>query len=296
MKLGSVTDTSRNPWLTALLSLAWPGLGQAYVGRTRRGLLLFAVHLGLGLAGLGLGVSFRSAVVMLVGIVGGLFVQIVAVIDGFRLARRTTVAPRWTHDRWYAYAVLAIAWAAIGNPMLSFIKGNFAQAYRIPSESMEPTILLGDWMIVVPTRDPFRRGALVIFPHEGNTLMKRVVAIGGDTVAMRDGVLSLGGRMVGEPYIGVGGEDRVDDGFGWQNRYALGDTASYRPSINTWGPLVVPAGHLFVLGDNRAHSRDSRHFGFISADSARQTPRFIYFSWDGPASAVRWFRIGQRLD
>lgn len=197
------------------------------------------------------------------------------------------------------------------------------EAYRIPSGSMENTLLIGDFVFVnkalygaeiplahahLPAFRQPRRGDLVIFDsveEPGKKLVKRVVALPGDTVAMRRGVLLRDGRTVDEPYalhIEPGRSETPDERArmrAWQLPYlATADSASYDPDVNDWGPLVVPAASLFVMGDNREDSADSRYWGFLPRENVRGRPMFVYFSYDAAGwrnapffSTVRWRRI-----
>ena len=134
-----------------------------------------------------------------------------------------------------------------------------AEPFRIPSQSMEPTLRPGDQVLVDKRayRDGSpRRGDLVAFtdPKTRDVLLKRVVALGGDTVGIEDGALVVDGRHVREPYAPP---DKIDSVY--------------------FGPVRVPRGAVFVLGDNRANSVDSRQFGSVPA------PRLI-----GRAVARLW--------
>ena len=90
------------------------------------------------------------------------------------------------------------------------------------------------------------RGDVVVFGHDNGRPLQRVVAVGGETISFEDNVVHIDGEPLAEPYLAPGTETSV-----------LGDTASF----------VVPEGHLFVMGDNRANSLDSRSFGTITEDS-----------------------------
>lgn len=130
------------------------------------------------------------------------------------------------------------------------VKAFLFQPFYIPSESMEPTLRKNDRLLVNKlSRDP-GRGDIVVFerpPNEAATsfnkdLVKRVVAVAGDTVEGRDGAVVVNGRKVDEPYL------------------APGTTTSAFP------PTAVPAGHVWVMGDNRGNSQDSRVFGPVDKD------------------------------
>lgn len=119
----------------------------------------------------------------------------------------------------------------------------------VASDSMEPTVGQGSTVLVSrwqPAADSTGTGQLVVFrsPDDGHSVLKRVVAVGGQTVAIRDGVLYVDDVVVREPYV----DPRQVDG-------------------TFFGSMRVPVGHVFVLGDNRAVSVDSRDFGAVPVDS-----------------------------
>jgi signal peptidase I len=121
-----------------------------------------------------------------------------------------------------------------------------AEPFRIPSESMAPALQPGDQALVTKIGGAPGRGDLVAFhaPRTGEIMLKRVVAVGGDTVGLEDGVLVVNGRRPAEPY--VADPDAVDSVY--------------------FGPVRVAKSSLFVLGDNRGNSEDSRDFGTVPAD------------------------------
>jgi signal peptidase I len=121
-----------------------------------------------------------------------------------------------------------------------------AEPFRIPSESMAPTLEPGDQALVTKLGGAPARGDLVAFhaPRTGEVLLKRVVAVGGDSVGIEDGVLVVNGRKQREGY--VADPDAIDSVY--------------------FGPVTVAKGSLFMLGDNRANSEDSREFGAVPAD------------------------------
>ena len=194
------------------------------------------------------------------------------------------------------------------------------EAFKIPTGSMENTLLVGDFLLVnkaaygpvIPglgvhlpaLREPHRGDVLVLNPpHEPEkNYVKRLVGVPGDTLEMHDKVLSVNGVAYIEPYaryIDRAG-DAVHPGMGWQSHHLIASTPrNYHPSRDNWGPLVVPESKYFVLGDNRDNSEDSRYWGFVDRAAIRGRPWFVYYSFDpgsgesAPwARAVRWSRIG----
>lgn len=201
-----------------------------------------------------------------------------------------------------------------------FLRALLVEAFRIPSGSMENTLLIGDFLFVnkalygaeVPLvhkrlpafREP-ERGDVVIFDsveEPGMNVVKRIVGMPGDTIRMEDNVVYINGHPLEEPYVirtGPTGDLEAAQMRAWQVRYLVGREArTYRPRLMNWGPLLVPADSFFVMGDNRDNSYDSRYWGFVGRDRIRGRPLFIYYSYDKNGvlplpifTAIRWDRL-----
>ena len=197
------------------------------------------------------------------------------------------------------------------------------QAFRIPSGSMENTLLVGDFLFVnkalygaelpiVGTRLPAfrepRREEIVVFDSvedPGISVVKRIVGVPGDTIAMEDNVLIRNGERIEEEFAvrGSSGDPRDPRMRSWQTKYLTDnqDRRSYRPTLKNWGPLVVPPDSFLVMGDNRDNSYDGRYWGFLGRDRIRGKPLFVYYSYDKHGvfplpflTAVRWRRVFYR--
>ncbi len=217
--------------------------------------------------------------------------------DAVRTARQHVDAyrRRW-YNRWYVYlGVILVSAYAVQPLMFAWIKTHVAEAFRIPSGGMAPTLEIGDYILSTPLQRAPVRGRLAVYRSGGRSFVTRVVGVGGDTLAMQGGLLLLNGRAVDEPYAQAADADPVPPEFHWQRDYVTDPSArdAYRPSLQTWGPLIVPAHHVFVLGDNRGNSADSRYRGFIPDDSVVARPTLIYFSRDVDTGEIRWSRIGR---
>lgn len=198
-----------------------------------------------------------------------------------------------------------------------------AELYKIPTPSMQRTLMVGDFLVVdkltygpevpftrvrLPALRAPQRGDVIVFkwPDDPSiNFVKRVVGVPGDTLTMRDGQLIRNGARVAESYVTHSSPDTDPsfEDFSWQRDYlvrsAHASDAGYWPSRNNWGPLVVPQHRLFVLGDNRDNSLDSRYWGFVPDSLVRGRPMFVYYSYQ-PDSAdgwswvthARWRRLG----
>ena len=219
----------------------------------------------------------------------------------------------WTKIFWISVAIFLV--------LRTFI----VEAFKIPSGSMERTLLIGDFLLVnklaygaeIPfthrrlpaMRDP-RRGDVMVFesPEDPTkTYVKRLVGVPGDTLEMRNGELYRNGHHLSEGYVShVAPEvDPVEERFRWQRDYVVrtaNATVGYYPSRNNWGPLVVPGKNYFVLGDNRDNSSDSRYWGFVADSLVKGSPFVIYYSYAPDSSQsfawltrIRWNRLGERI-
>jgi signal peptidase I len=176
------------------------------------------------------------------------------------------------------------------------------QAFKIPSGSMEPTLLIGDHVFVnkfifegtgawyekfLPYRD-IRRGDIIVFkfpfddhPH----YVKRVIGLPGDRLRIVNGGVYVNGELLQEPYVVRDpiAEDPYGDNFPPTDRRVLQFIARHEWADQLFdyvhnGELVVPANHYFAMGDNRDHSADSRYWGFVDRDSIMGKPMLIYWS------------------
>jgi signal peptidase I len=189
---------------------------------------------------------------------------------------------------------------AIGMALLLalFIRTFIVQAFKIPSGSMIPTLAIGDHILVnklsYGVRIPFWEDYLIEFqkPDRGDVIVfifpedrskdfiKRVVAVGGDTVEIRQKKVHINSKPVADSHA----------------YFKDGDFAGeIQAGQNNFGPRTVPEGHLFVMGDNRDSSHDSRFWGFVNLDDVRGKAFLIYWSWDGTDRWVRWERLGNLI-
>ena len=224
--------------------------------------------------------------------------------------------------RWFLEWIKSIAVALVVWQVLRIF---LVEAFRIPSGSMQNTLLVGDFLFVnkflygaeVPfihkrlpaVREP-ARGDIIVFDsvedEEGNLkIVKRLIGIPGDTLEMRDGVVYRNGTRIDEPYAVNTDPDRSEDPAmrarmrEWQVQHYAGPIPNdYEPDLHHWGPVVVPAESLFVMGDNRDGSYDGRYWGFLPRANVRGRPLLVYFSYDQESwksfpflTDVRWDRL-----
>jgi signal peptidase I len=179
-----------------------------------------------------------------------------------------------------------------------FIRTFVVQAFKIPTGSMETNLLIGDHLLVnkivyspslgglethLLPKKAIQRGHVVVFkfPEEpARDFIKRVIGLPGETVEIRNKVVYIDGKPLSEPYVRfLQPPLRPDD-----PEYGRMDNR------DNWAPQVVPAGQLWVLGDNRDNSRDSRYWGFLPIDQVKGRALLVYWSYE--ASREEYHRTG----
>ncbi|HEY4102085.1 MAG TPA: signal peptidase I [Gemmatimonadales bacterium] len=230
-------------------------------------------------------------------------------------ARRGASIARWFLEWLKSIAIALVVWL--------FLRTFVVEAFTIPSGSMENTLLIGDFLFVnkflygaeVPlihthlpeVREP-ERGDILVFDSvegDGMKIVKRLIGIPGDTIAMRHGTVYRNGAALDEPYAvssdPMGSADlvaraRMRD---WQVKHFAGRVPPrYDPDLHDWGPVIVPHDSLFVMGDNRDDSYDGRYWGFLPRANVLGRPLLVYFSYNPESlrkmaflTRVRWNRL-----
>jgi len=283
-----MTTKPRKTWLAGLLSVVVVGLGHVYAGQPGKGALLYLGQTLLVAVWMVVFAFYMNCAVLSVAAASWLLFFLYILLDAIRSAK--TSSDGYTlkrFNRWYVYLACWALASFIIQPAVSMtLKSNVIQAYKIPARSMQPTLLVGDRILTSKMsykKNTPRRGDIVVFQYPkdpSKDFVKRVIGIEGDEVEVRDKALYLNGMLQAEGYV-IHGDDRTLPG--------------HVTSRDNFGPVTVPSGALFVMGDNRDNSHDSRFWGFVSLDTVRGKVRHIYWSWDGKGKTVRWERIGESL-
>lgn len=179
----------------------------------------------------------------------------------------------------------------------------FIQAYKIPSPSMVPALVVGDHLLVnkviygvkiplirktlIPVSEP-RRGDIVVFEYPQDRtkdFVKRVVGVGGDKIQIRNKNIFINDK----PY---------KDAFGVYTDPVI--IPAIMQKRDNFGPVIVPKGSVFVMGDNRDQSHDSRFWGFVDLQDVAGKAMLIYWSWNSESQTsilkkIRWKRMGRLL-
>ena len=270
------SHSRRLPWIAAVLSLIMPGLGQIYTGSLPRGLIwmflcgIFSVAALLSLSH----PTIYSWTLGCAAVLAEVAIWIAAAVDSYRCALRCRSDYELKdYNRWYVYVLLLIMGTGSHLGCALYVRGQLIQPFRIPYASMYPTILPHDRVIAVKNAyqaaDP-QRGDIVLLVNPLNRQefwIKRVVAVAGDTVAVKNGIVSVNGvRLFQEPVAPATVVSGHTTSTG-QIFYESNNGAKYRIFISQNHPapdfpeITVPKYNCFVMGDNRNDSFDSRYIG-----------------------------------
>jgi len=265
---------SLKPAIASLANLVGLGLGYIYVGRIRAALLLFFCLVGIvalaswsGLIFDPVGIYIVVAAVVLVGLFPFVHCLFIAI--------REKSAPKKFYNVWWFYALWIIVPWVLNQNLLDARSVLFGyEPFNVPSTSMSPTLQQGDFIMVDTwsfKESGVEVGDIFVFTLNdefGSKYVKRIIGLPGDTIELNDGRLLRNGQVVIEPHIAPRDSAK---GYG-----------------RDFSQVLLGEEHYYVLGDNRAFSRDSRYLGPISEEQLHGKVRLRWFSYD---NGVRWDRF-----
>lgn len=250
------------------------GAGHFVLGHVGRGILWWGVSASVSLLSL-VALFFFIPLAYLGAVTVGLLIPLGASVDAVRLPAAKSGLPSWKKAvaGWAVLFLIGISWS-------TGVRTFYVQAFKIPSGSMIPTLLVGDHILVNKLiyyfEDP-QRGDVIVFKYpwdESRDFIRRIIAVSGEEIAIKDRTVFINGRPLDEPYA-IYSDSRPPGGQGYE-----------------YGPVVLPAGSYFVMGDNRDNSQDSRFWGFLKRDKIHGKAFLIYWSWDSD-TGIGWSRLGQ---
>jgi signal peptidase I len=246
-----------------------PGLGHLYNGQWKKAMVLWTIGSLIVLVPPFLGVyqTFYGFVLWIAFLVGFfIFVLLDARKAAIKLKEMT---PR-PYNQWYVYLALFLINLFLIQPLFSFVVRNHLRAYRIPASSMEPALIVGDHFIATmgyyKSRRP-ERGDVIVFPNPkepSKDLVRRVIGLEGEKVQIIQNKIYVNDKLANDPW-------------GTFERKELSGHLSF---LENFGPVVVPTGSLFVLGDNRHNSQDSRFWGVVDLNKVRGKALYLYWAKD----------------
>lgn len=190
------------------------------------------------------------------------------------------------------------------------------EPFRIPSGSLEPTLLVGDFLAVnkfaygfrlpvwekkvIPVKNP-KTGEIAVFrwpPDPSYDYIKRVIGVPGDKISYHNKVLTINGKEAKQTFV----EYTTDESSGKavakyrENLLGVEHDIYVRPEAAAEDfEIEVPQGHYFMMGDNRDDSADSRYWGFVADEYLRGKAFLVWMSWNGKADRIRWNKIGRLI-
>lgn len=265
---GAIFDLTRSDRLSylvaPLLSLMMPGLGQFFAGKRKAAgtLYVFSVFLyGILWAGM-----YKHFFGLLMWLAALLIYCVVNIATAYKLGKKSTQRDLLAFQRLTVYVIAAAVHLALSLLILLRL-GLPIKLYHIPTSSMAPALQIGDYFMIERHADPdkLQRGDIVVFISPTNTniaYVKRIVGLPGDVVEVSRARVWINGKPLSEPYLL---KDQTSHSFFGRSHY---------------GPLVVPQDSVYVLGDNRSHSADSRQFKSIRREAIMGKALYIVWSAD----------------
>jgi signal peptidase I len=276
----------RKWWIAGIMSFLLPGLGQLYNGQPIKGCFFFTIPF-ISLSGLLLCLNLKSFIWIGLSVYLLIYAfRIVAIIDAiiWAIKQRVNFVLK-KYNKILIYLLLFVCIEGIAVFTSINIRAKYIEAYKVPFGSMEPTLQIGDHILVdkrVSLLNP-NYGDLIVFqsPDDPETdYVKRVIALGGDTVKIVNKKVFVNGKILTENYT-----DYID------SKIIPGNLS---PRDN-FGPITILKNKYFVLGDNRDNSADNRFWGTIDRAKIKGKVLSIYLSIDYKTKKIRWKRFGNLL-
>lgn len=299
------TIKHRKPLFALLMSFILPGYGQLYNGEINKAIWLFLGFAFLVVPAIALAALYLPANLTLPALLTSLFLLfslwIYGMVDAFRSARRKQDHLLQDWQKSSVYVLVLILCSVIALPFLTdYVRQNLVESFRVPSGSMEPTVMTGDMLFADKryNRPGFKpavqRGDIAIFVYPNDRthyFIKRIVGLPGDKLQIRGSEVFINGKStkIAEEVDNNGAlfVTETDGEKQWQVYWA--NTSPKLPQTD----MIIPPGEVFVLGDNRAASNDSRFFGTVHLQDVVGKARQVWLSVKG--NDVKWERMGQVL-
>jgi signal peptidase I len=295
----------RKPLLALLMSLVLPGFGQLYNGEPNRAIWFFLAYCALGVPGVAVIALYLPSSLMLAALLVTLCLilalWIYGMVDAWKSARRQ---PDYVPRAWQSsgmYVLTLILFAFIVQPLFaSYVRNHEVESFRVPSSSMEPTLMHGDFIFsdkrynCPNCKEAVRRGDIAIFSYPNDRTryyVKRIIGLPGERVQIKGHEVLINGHSLNlSETQGPDGRQisEGDDLKHWQVMWS-----AQQPQLADTD-VTVPAGQVYVLGDNRDQSVDSRNFGTVAMPDVVGRVRQVWFSYAD--TAIRWARMGQVVE
>lgn len=304
--------TAKKPLVAAFMSLLLPGYGQLYNGEHYRALLLFMLFalssfpLFMFIA---LYTPFTMMIVVLLG--NSLFILglwFYAIRQAYQYAKQAPVnknqyQPQRTKLVHHVYLIVALVSAFFALSHIAYYtRHHYVESFQIPSNSMQPAIMAGDILFVdkryncPQCKHNVQRGDIVVFFYPNDRTryyIKRIIGLEGDKIELYDQQLVVNNQTLSR----LAKQSYDNEQLIWEEKMGqVRYTAQWEEADDsTIETITVPQGSVFVMGDNRSSSEDSRDFGAVPLDDVLGKAYQVWFSWDKKAYRIRWARLGKVL-
>jgi len=257
-------NKKRHPFLAAIATFGAFGLGQLYNGKPKKAAVAYLLWLGAAIftiaAPLSSSLGWLLAAVSLPILTGSM-----VIIDAVRDARAQQEVTLHRYNRWYVYLGIILILGLLVNRIWADLTFSAVKAYKIPTQSMSPTLELGDHLIVdmkaYQTNEP-QRGDLIVFKYpmiKSVPYVKRLIGLPGETIEIRNRMIYVNGNPLIERYVQYTDPNSISEHY---------------------GPYNLAHGEYFVLGDNRDNSQDSRYWGPVKKSLILGQARYLYWAKD----------------
>jgi signal peptidase I len=286
------------PLISFILSILVPGLGQVYNSQLKKGIIIYSSFLFLEfiiIPVFRLQFTFSGIMLCLVLFIS---IYIYAIADSIYFSIVSNKQKIFSYNKWFIY-LLAIIFNISIHTIFELSDYWGVEPYSIPTSAMEPTLLHGDYIIADLTAYDSKTpepGDIIIFQYPLNPeldYIKRCIAVGGQTLEIIDKKVFVNGvRFADSSFVKFIDRRILTKEEG--NKFFK--TYNNLGSRDNFGPILIPEGHYFVMGDSRDNSADSRVWGFVPEQNLKGKALFIYFSWDKSAQSfskkIRSKRMG----
>lgn len=302
----------RKPLLALIAALLMPGFGQLYNGEISKGFFIFLAF-GCSVPFSALASLYLPETLLVVILIAGVLCAIVAygygLVDSYRAARRQGERYRLlAYNQAAAYIAALLFGYIIISGLTDYTRQHFVEAFRIPSQSMMPSVMRGDFLFADKRvncpgcKHKIKHGdvVLLVYPNDRTLIyIKRVIGLPGDTVELRGTEVWLNGVSIRANEIKDFGNETLNALLESHIAYSEKSESGTYPVL--WKKdaareemtIRVPNGQVLVLGDNRDATHDSRIFGTVPLTDVIGKAKQIWFSWE---KGVRWERLGKSLD
>jgi signal peptidase I len=294
----------RRIWIVILLNILNPGLSFIYNGNLRSGLIVAGIFAFSNTLIIPFGLFSFYLFVIMFGLYIGINIWLL-IYNVRKTIKNNSIGNSPTRLVWLKISAVLIGVIILSRISSTLLEEHFIEAYKISAGDMENTIFVGDYFLADKNIEPslLQRGDIIVFKYPfdiDQNYIKRIIGLAGDTIKIENKQVLINNRPItcpagirfSDPYHIIPYSDKgrwLTTKDGQDHWYNIG-------SRDNMPEIIVPQSRLFVMGDNRDYSADSRYWGCLDQNLVLGKALFIHFSWDYIHHHILWQRIGKRLD